>query len=140
MRQPNSNEVFSFVDLVIEVIVDDTTVVMNVEDTLEAVLLNHDNDEKEGFVECVDSTLVVLQKRKKVIDRLVGRAFYCFLDGYSGYNQILIAPEDQEKITFTYPYVAAAYLASFSSSLASVESLLSSFGTQLCPIIWHYSQ
>ncbi|XP_070051523.1 uncharacterized protein [Nicotiana tomentosiformis] len=36
--------------------------------------------------------------------RLVGRAFYCFLDGYSGYNQILIAPEDQEKITFTCPY------------------------------------
>uniref|UniRef100_A0A3Q7G6W9 Reverse transcriptase domain-containing protein n=1 Tax=Solanum lycopersicum TaxID=4081 RepID=A0A3Q7G6W9_SOLLC len=29
---------------------------------------------------------------------------YCFLDGYSGYNQISIAPEDQEKTTLTCPY------------------------------------
>ena len=55
MRQPNSNEVCSFVDLVTEVIVDDTSVVINVEDTLEIVLLNHDEDEKEGFVECVNA-------------------------------------------------------------------------------------
>ena len=26
---------------------------------------------------------------------------FCFLYGYSGYNQIAIAPEDQEKTTFT---------------------------------------
>ncbi|XP_070011197.1 uncharacterized protein [Nicotiana sylvestris] len=30
----------------------------------------------------------------QMLDRLTGRSFYCFLDGYSGYNQILIAPED----------------------------------------------
>ncbi|XP_070010091.1 uncharacterized protein [Nicotiana sylvestris] len=35
----------------------------------------------------------------QMLDRLVGRAFYRFLDGYSGYNQILITPEDQEKTT-----------------------------------------
>ena len=29
---------------------------------------------------------------------------YLFLDGYSGYNQIAIALEDQEKTTFTFPY------------------------------------
>ncbi|XP_070045837.1 uncharacterized protein [Nicotiana tomentosiformis] len=46
MRQPNSNEVCSFVDLVIEVIVDDASAMMNVDDTLEAVLLNHHDDEK----------------------------------------------------------------------------------------------
>ncbi|XP_070039910.1 uncharacterized protein [Nicotiana tomentosiformis] len=67
MRQPNSNEVCSFVDLVIEVIVDDASAMMNIDDTFEAVLLNHDDDEKDGYVECVDSTLVVLQKRKKAI-------------------------------------------------------------------------
>ncbi|XP_075095521.1 uncharacterized protein LOC142173772 [Nicotiana tabacum] len=50
MRQPNSNEVCSFVDLVTKVIVNDTSATMNVEDPLEAVLLNHDENEKEGLV------------------------------------------------------------------------------------------
>ncbi|XP_057481142.1 uncharacterized protein LOC130768164 [Actinidia eriantha] len=35
--------------------------------------------------------------------------FYCFLDGYSGYNQIEIALEDQEKTTFTCPFGTFAY-------------------------------
>ena len=38
-----------------------------------------------------------------MLDRLVGHEYYHFLDGYSGYNQITIAPEDQEKTTFTHP-------------------------------------
>ena len=40
----------------------------------------------------------------QILDRLVGHEYYCFLDGYSGYNQIAIAQKDQEKTTFTYPY------------------------------------
>ncbi|KAJ9536000.1 hypothetical protein OSB04_un000828 [Centaurea solstitialis] len=40
----------------------------------------------------------------QMLDRLAGKEFYCFLDGYSGYNQIAIAPDDQEKTTFTCPY------------------------------------
>ena len=40
----------------------------------------------------------------QMLDRLAGHEYYCFLDGYSGYNQIAIAPEDQEKTTFTCPY------------------------------------
>ncbi|KAL4273882.1 hypothetical protein GQ457_13G016550 [Hibiscus cannabinus] len=40
----------------------------------------------------------------QMLDRLAGKQFYCFLDGYSGYNQIAIAPEDQSKTTFTCPY------------------------------------
>ena len=39
----------------------------------------------------------------QMLDRLAGYEYYCFLDGYSGYNQIAIAPEDQEKTTFTCP-------------------------------------
>ena len=42
-------------------------------------------------------------------DRLVGHSHYCFLDGYSGYNQIAIAPEDQGKATFTCPYSTFAF-------------------------------
>ncbi|XP_070054340.1 uncharacterized protein [Nicotiana tomentosiformis] len=51
LRQPNSNEVCSFVDLVTEEIVDDTSAMINVEDPLEIVLLNHEDDEKECLVE-----------------------------------------------------------------------------------------
>ena len=35
----------------------------------------------------------------QMLDRLAGHEYYCFLDGYSGYNQIAIAPKDQEKTT-----------------------------------------
>ncbi|KAM1277781.1 hypothetical protein ACFX2J_029884 [Malus domestica] len=45
----------------------------------------------------------------QMLERLAGYAFYCFLDGYSGYNQIVIAPEDQEKSTFTCPFGTFAY-------------------------------
>ena len=40
----------------------------------------------------------------QMLDRLAGKGWYCFIDGYSGYNQICIAPQDQEKTTFTCPY------------------------------------
>ena len=40
----------------------------------------------------------------QMLDRLAGQKYYCFLDGYNGYNQILIALEDQENATFTCPY------------------------------------
>ena len=40
----------------------------------------------------------------QMLERLAGHEYYCFLDGYSGYNQIHIAPEDQEKTTFTCPF------------------------------------
>jgi hypothetical protein len=32
---------------------------------------------------------------------LAGHAYYCFLDGYTRYNQVPVDPEDQEKTTFT---------------------------------------
>ena len=45
----------------------------------------------------------------QMLDRLAGNEFFCFLDGYSGYNQIMIALEDQEKTTFTCPYGTFAF-------------------------------
>ncbi|CAN6704199.1 unnamed protein product [Malus baccata var. baccata] len=45
----------------------------------------------------------------QMLERLAGHSFYCFLDGYSRYNQIVIAPDDQEKTTFTCPFGTFAY-------------------------------
>jgi len=32
----------------------------------------------------------------QMLERLAGKAYYCFLNGYSGYNQIVVNPENQE--------------------------------------------
>ena len=45
----------------------------------------------------------------QMLDKLARHSYYCFLDGYSCYNQIAIAPEDQEKSTFTCPYGTFAF-------------------------------
>ncbi|XP_052112769.1 uncharacterized protein LOC127744701 [Arachis duranensis] len=45
----------------------------------------------------------------QMLERLAGHAYYCFLDGYSGYNQIVVDPKDQEKTAFTYPFGVFAY-------------------------------
>ncbi|GJT86407.1 reverse transcriptase domain-containing protein [Tanacetum coccineum] len=45
----------------------------------------------------------------QMLERLTGNGFYCFLDGVSGYFQIPIDPQDQEKTTFTCPYGTFAY-------------------------------
>ncbi|XP_072087222.1 uncharacterized protein [Arachis hypogaea] len=45
----------------------------------------------------------------QMLERLAGHAYYCFLDGYSGYNQIVVDPRDQEKTSFVCPYGVFAY-------------------------------
>ncbi|KAJ0954149.1 putative nucleotidyltransferase, Ribonuclease H [Helianthus annuus] len=45
----------------------------------------------------------------QIVEKLAGQKFYCFLDGYSGYNQIAIHPDDQQKTTFTCPYATFAF-------------------------------
>ncbi|RVW95558.1 Retrovirus-related Pol polyprotein from transposon 17.6 [Vitis vinifera] len=58
-------------------------------------------------------TVVQNEKEKKLLhaslQRVSGHPFYCFLDGYSGYFQIEIDVEDQEKTTFTCPFGTYAY-------------------------------
>ncbi|CAA7043644.1 unnamed protein product [Microthlaspi erraticum] len=44
-----------------------------------------------------------------MLERLANHQYYCFLDGYSGFFQIPIHPDDQEKTTFTCPYGTYAY-------------------------------
>ncbi|KAG9458895.1 hypothetical protein H6P81_003403 [Aristolochia fimbriata] len=71
-----------------------------------------------GWRVCIDYRKLNAATRKdhfplpfidQMLERLAGNKFYCFLDGYSGYFQIPIAPEDQEKATFTCPYGTFAY-------------------------------
>nr|GEX98232.1 retrovirus-related Pol polyprotein [Tanacetum cinerariifolium] len=45
----------------------------------------------------------------QMLERLAGNEFYCFLDGFSGYFQILINPPDKENTTFTCPNGTFAY-------------------------------
>ena len=45
----------------------------------------------------------------QILDRLAGHPHFFFLDGYSGYNQIVITSEDQKKTTFTCPYGTFAF-------------------------------
>ena len=37
-----------------------------------------------------------------MLEKLAEKSHYCWLDGYSGYHQIPIAPEDQEKMMFAF--------------------------------------
>ena len=71
-----------------------------------------------GWRVCIDSKKLNTTTRNdhyplpfidQMVDRLAGHSHYFFLDGYSGYNKIVIALEDQEKTTFTCPYGPFAF-------------------------------
>ncbi|XP_014491938.1 uncharacterized protein LOC106754437 [Vigna radiata var. radiata] len=71
-----------------------------------------------GWRMCIDYRRLNTATRKdhfplpfmdQMLERLAGQAYYCFLDGYSGYNQIMVDPGDQEKTTFTCPFGIFAY-------------------------------
>ena len=73
---------------------------------------------QNGWRVCIDYRKLNTATRKdhfplpfidQMLERLAGRHHYCFLDGFSGYFQIAIAPEDQEKTTFTCPFGTFAY-------------------------------
>ncbi|KAL3680008.1 hypothetical protein R1sor_022964 [Riccia sorocarpa] len=44
-----------------------------------------------------------------ILDKVAGKDAYTFMDGYSGYNQVSIADEDQRKTAFITPWGAYAY-------------------------------
>jgi hypothetical protein len=51
----------------------------------------------------------VLPRIDQIIDAVAGSESLCFLDAYSGYNQIKMAKEDQEKTAFITPLGAYCY-------------------------------
>ncbi|GJX53206.1 putative nucleotidyltransferase, ribonuclease H [Tanacetum coccineum] len=87
------------------------------------VVLNDNNElipsrTVTGWKVCIDYRKLNDSTRKdhfpllfidQMLERLYGNEYYCFLDGFSGFFQIPIIPEDQEKTTFTCPYGTFAY-------------------------------
>src|SRR3954465_3046072 len=53
----------------------------------------------------------VLPRIDQIIDSTAGSESLCFLDAYSGYNQIKMAVEDEEKTVFITPFGAFCYTA-----------------------------
>ena len=71
-----------------------------------------------GWRMCIDYRKLNAATRKdhfplpfidQILERVAGHPYYCFLDGYSGYYQIEIALEDQDKTTFTCPFGTYAF-------------------------------
>jgi hypothetical protein len=68
----------------------------------------------------------------EMLEWLAKHSFFCFLDGYYGYHQFPIYPDDQSKTTFTCPYGTYGYrrmsfglcnaLASFQRCMMSIFS------------------
>ncbi|GJU56281.1 reverse transcriptase domain-containing protein [Tanacetum coccineum] len=97
-------------------------------DIIDLSILNHISEDLEhelvptrtvnGWRVCIDYRKLNDAIRKdhfplpfiyQMLERLSGNEYYCFLDGFSGYFQIPLAPEDQEKTTFTCPYMTFDY-------------------------------
>ena len=71
-----------------------------------------------GWRMCIDYRKLNAATRKdhfplpfidQILERVAGHPYYSFLDGYSGYYQIEIALEDQDKTTFTCPFGTYAF-------------------------------
>jgi len=73
---------------------------------------------QSGWRVCIDYRKLNATTRKdyfplsfldQMLERFARHSFYCFLDECSGCTQISIAPEDQEKTTFIYPFRIPAF-------------------------------
>ena len=73
---------------------------------------------ESGWRMCIDYRKLNKATRKdhfplpfidQMLERLAKHSHFCYLDGYSGFFQIPIHPDDQEKTTFTCPFGTFAY-------------------------------
>jgi len=51
-----------------------------------------------------------LPKMDHILQKVVGSSRISLLDGFSGYNQVLVHPDDQDKIAFTTPWGTFRYV------------------------------
>nr|GFB10401.1 DNA-directed DNA polymerase [Tanacetum cinerariifolium] len=107
---------------------EETKAKSSIEEPLELELNELPSHLEYAFLEESDKLPVIIAKNLKIklndatrkdhfplpfmdqmLERLAENEFYCFLDGFLGYFQIPIDPQDQEKTTFTCPYGTFAY-------------------------------
>jgi hypothetical protein len=71
-----------------------------------------------GYRMCIDFIKVNKETRKdhyllpfidQTLERLARHSYFCYLDGYSGFSQIDVHPEDQLKTKFIYPFGLYVY-------------------------------
>ncbi|GJW89260.1 reverse transcriptase domain-containing protein [Tanacetum coccineum] len=79
----------------------------SIDDPLELELKDLPSHLEYAFLEGTDKLPIIISKDLKVDEK--GNEYYYFLDGFSGYFQIPIDLQDQEKTTFTCPYRTFAY-------------------------------
>ena len=71
-----------------------------------------------GYRMCIDFRKLNKETRKdhyplsfidQMLERLAKHSYVCYLEGYSGFSQIVVHPDDQLKTTFTCPYGLYVY-------------------------------
>ncbi|RDX66671.1 Retrovirus-related Pol polyprotein from transposon 17.6, partial [Mucuna pruriens] len=81
-------------------------------------IMKNKHDELNSWRVCIDYRKLNQETCKghfplpfidQVLEKLVGKSHYYFLDELSGYMQIHIAPKDQHKTTFTFLFSTFAY-------------------------------
>ena len=78
----------------------------------------------------------------QILDQLVGSSYFCFLNGHSGYNQIAINPDDQEKRTFTFPFGTFAFrrmLFGLCNAPATVQRCMTAIFSDFLGATWTFS-
>jgi hypothetical protein len=54
--------------------------------------------------------ILIRSRIEQIIDSTAGYDLLCFLDAFSGYHQIKMAKEDEEKAAFITPYGVYCYV------------------------------
>jgi hypothetical protein len=78
---------------------------------------------------------------EQVLERRSNNSYYCFLDGYSGYTQISIQPEDQEKkylLVHMVLMLISYYPLTFVMLLQPFRNVFSKSLKILLKILWKY--
>lgn len=83
-----------------------------------------------------------LPKMDHILQKVVGSSRISLLDGFSGYNQVLLHPDDQDKTAFTTPWGTFMYLkipfALMNVGATFQRSMDITFANEICHFILIY--